>query len=378
MAIRERPVPAEGSPPPGTPDVTPVPPPAPPPASSYPWDRVLRWVDRRQQRITPLAVLGGVLKKSGEDQLGLLAAVMSNNGMLSLLPLLLLVISITGFIFRDDARAQQALLDAALTNFPGLGDQLRANIQALPGSGVAIVVGAVFLAWGALGFTRTAQVAMGEIWNVPRRLRPGFWPQLGRSIWALGMLALPTACTAVLTILGTSGFTLTVEVKTQSPLGVILAVVVAFLSLGVLLSLNFASHLLAFRALTPRVVATRHLWAGTVIFTIYWTALTAFGSALVANRLARANQLYGTIGFIIGLLFWIYLGAYGALMSAELNSVRANRLYPRTLFGLPATAADRRALRARARTEEMVPGEVVEVRFEEALPSGGDLPTDPY
>ena len=81
-----------------------------------------------------------------------------------------------------------------------LGDYLRASVQALPGSGVALLFGFVLLLWASLGFTKTAQVAMADVWGVPRRLRPGFWQLLGRSIWALGMLALPTALTATATV----------------------------------------------------------------------------------------------------------------------------------------------------------------------------------
>ena len=110
-------------------------------------------------------------------------------------------------------------------------------------------------------------------------------------------------------------------------------------------------------------MTTNKLVPGTVLFTVFWAALTAFGSVILTGRVARANQLYGTIGFIIGLIFWIYLGAYGALLSSELNAVRAMRLYPRTLFGPPSTAIDERALLSRARTEELVPGQVVEVRY---------------
>ena len=39
----------------------------------------------------------------------------------------------------------------------------------------------------------------------------------------------------------------------------------------------------------------------------------------LSSRLVRPNQLYGTIGFVIGLIFWIYLGACGSLLATKLN-----------------------------------------------------------
>jgi YihY family inner membrane protein len=340
-----------------------------PPAANHIWDRALRVVDRVQQGNPPLAVVGGVHKKGGEDQLGLLAAVMSHYGMLSVFPLLLLLVTVAGWIFRDDDAAQRAIVDAALENFPVLGEYLRASIRAIPGSGVAVLVGTVVLLWASLGFTKTAQVAMAEIWSVPRRLRPGFFPHLARSLWALAMLAIPTILTATITIVTTEVGGLSLPAL-PTWFEALLRYVLLGIGITVFLAINFSSHLLAFRALTPRIVPTRHLIPGTIGFTLFWVGVVAFGSTLLTNRLDRANQLYGTIGFVIGLIFWIYLGAYGALLSAEANVVRARHLYPRTLFGLPRTKADRRALRARASTEELVPGQVVEVRFD-------DLPPDP-
>ena len=90
---------------------------------------------------------------------------------------------------------------------------------------------------------------------------------------------------------------------------------VATIAVGI--GITFASHLLAFRALTPRTVHTRWLLPGAVLFTIFWTVITVFASILLTGRVAHANQLYGTIGFIIGLIFWIYLGSYGAVCCAR-------------------------------------------------------------
>jgi YihY family inner membrane protein len=343
-----------------------------PVAPSYPWDKALAWLDRHQAKLPPVAFGGAVLKKAGEDQVSLLAAVMSHFGMLSIFPLLLLLVTAAGYLFHDDDAAQQALIDAALDNFPVLGDYLRASVQALPGSGIALLFGLVLLLWASLGFTKAAQVAMADVWGVPRRLRPGFWQLLGRSVWALGMLALPTVLTATVTIV--TGWVADEDLFSVVPgwvqitAGTAAVAVAAAFFLGV----NFASHLLAFRALTPKSVGMREMIPGTILFTLFWTALTVFGSALISNRLVRANQLYGTIGFVIGLIFWIYLGAYGSLLSAEVNAVRSHRLYPRSLFGPPRTSIDRQALRERARTEELFPGQVVDVRFDEAIP-----PADP-
>jgi hypothetical protein len=67
----------------------------------------------------------------------------------------------------------------------------------------------------------------------------------------------------------------------------------------------------------------------------------------------------------LGLIAWLYLGAQLTVFAAELNVVKARRLWPRSLFGEPLVAADRQALGSLAETEERVPEEEVEVSFDE-------------
>ena len=64
--------------------------------------------------------------------------------------------------------------------------------------------------------------------------------------------------------------------------------------------------------------------------------------------IGRATDTYGLFATVIGLLSWLSLAAQLLLIAAELNAVRALRLWPRSLTG-PLTAADRRALEGYAR-----------------------------
>ena len=66
---------------------------------------------------------------------------------------------------------------------------------------------------------------------------------------------------------------------------------------------------------------------------------------------------------VIGLLTWIYLGAQVTLLGAEMNVVRARRLWPRALDPDRLMEADKRALRDHARVEERREEETVRVEF---------------
>ena len=63
-----------------------------------PIERVARAVDRTQQGFGPAAFVFGVMKKFGDDRAGSLAALIAYYGFLSLFPLLLLLVTVTGML----------------------------------------------------------------------------------------------------------------------------------------------------------------------------------------------------------------------------------------------------------------------------------------
>jgi len=77
-----------------------------------------------------------------------------------------------------------------------------------------------------------------------------------------------------------------------------------------------------------------------------------------------AGPTYGTFALVIGLLAWVHLGAVTVVLAAEVNTVRASRLWPRSLFGA-ARPEDQRTLRALAKTEERHDEQHVDVSFDD-------------
>src|SRR6266540_3622590 len=105
-----------------------------------------------------------------------LTTVVAHNAFLALFPLLLVVVTVLGFLLGRDSGFQQRVLGSAVAEFPIIGDQVQRNIHGLRGNGVGLVVGLLAFAWGARGLTQVAQHAMAEIWDIPSRQRP---PLLG-------------------------------------------------------------------------------------------------------------------------------------------------------------------------------------------------------
>jgi uncharacterized BrkB/YihY/UPF0761 family membrane protein len=137
--------------------------------------------------------------------------------------------------------------------------------------------------------------------------------------------------------------------------------------------LNVAMYVAVFRVLTPAVVKTGDLVPGAVLGGVAYSVLLTVGTGLVQHQLRHAQAVYGQFAFVLGLMSWLYLVAQVSLYAAEVNVVRARRLWPRSIVQPPLLDADQRVLRDIVHAEERRPEQHVGVRFE----SGDSAETTP-
>ncbi|WP_371477345.1 YihY/virulence factor BrkB family protein [Kitasatospora sp. NBC_00315] len=319
-----------------------------------------------------------VVYKFVEDQGSYLAALITYYGFLSLFPMLLLLVTVLGFALNGNARLQAEVLSSALGQFPVLGDQLGDNIHSLHGSGFALTVGIGGVLYGALGVAQATQNALNSIWAVPQHERPNPLVSRLRSLLLLVVLGLGVAVTTVLAALATSAHSYGAAVAWGVRGG------------GMLLSVavNAALIVLTFKALTARALPPAALWPEALAGAVVWQVLQAVGAYVVGHQLRGATATYGLFGIVLGLIAWLYLGAFTLVMCAESASVRHRGLHPRNLaapFSDDArlTRADRRAFTSYATAAAQKPFEEVRVRFDEPRPGraaeqeGPSHPPDP-
>jgi membrane protein len=204
---------------------------------------------------------------------------------------------------------------------------------------------------------RAAQSAMNGIWNVPRRRYPNFLLRRLRGLAWLFILGGGLLLASVV-----SGFAAAADTAWSGPAGVAASTPV-----------NMLLFLVGFRVLTVRDVPLRQLLPGAVLAALAWALLQWLGGWYVARQLSRASATYGTFALVIGLLSWLYLASTVTLLAAELNVVRARRLWPRSLAPPPLGRPDERALEGLAKQEERLPDQRVEVSFGDTDDGAGRL-----
>lgn len=314
----------------------------------------LKEFDRRQQQSRWLRVPVAVVKKFGDDGAGGLAALVAYYAFFSLFPLLLVAVTVLGFVLQGDPSAQKSVEQSVLGQFPVIGDQIRN--KTLEGHTFALVIGVLTALLAGLGVTQGAQNALNQVWAVPRKRRPNFLGSRLRSLmllFSLGGLFLLGTLASGLVSGGLSGVVLSV-------FGILVSI-----------AINFVLFEVSFRVLTAIDVPWRALVPGAVFAAIGWEILQVGGGLYVHHVVSKASSTYGFFALVIGVLAWLHLGAQLTLFGAEINVVLARRLYPRSLFGPPDTVADKETLRALAEVEERHDEEQIEVEFQ---PPGADPP----
>jgi len=258
------------------------------------------------------------MKKFGEDRAGDMAALIAYYGFFSLFPLLLVLVSVLGFVLQGNPSLQKSILDSALAQFPVIGEQLREHYESLTANGVVMGIGTATALWAGLGVTRAAQRAMNTVWGVPLEQRPTFLASRARGLLMLVVLGSITVTALLLSGLGTATGELGAALRLLGFLG----------SLG----LNIVLFLLAYRVLTVRHLSWADVLPGAVAGAVLWTGLQLVGTYVISHQVRRATPIYGTFAVVIGVLVWIWVGAQVTVLCAEVNAVRVQRLWPRSVL----------------------------------------------
>jgi membrane protein len=307
--------------------------------------RPLRAFDRYQQRHESLAVPVAVVRKFGDDDGADLAALIAYRAFFSLFPLLLVLTTVLGYVLAGNPDLRQEAVDSTLGQFPVIGDQIR--LSSLEGSGVALAVGIVGSLWAGFGVVLATEAALDRVWAVPRRDRPGFLASRLRALILLVVLgSLTVASTLASGLVGGGAGVL-------GPLG----------GIAVAVGLNLVVFGAVFSLLGRRSAPLSSLLPGTVLAAACWSALQLVGGYFVSHQVRSATPTYGTFALVLGLLVWVQLGATLIVLSAELNAVRARRLWPRSLLGVEREE-DEQAKRAPVESEERDERQHVSVDFE--------------
>ena len=258
-----------------------------------------------------------------DDNASSMGAALAFYTLFSIAPLLLVVLSITGFVFGLEAARGE--IAGQLQNL--MGEQSAMAVQALlqnvnkPEEGlIATVVGVLLLLVGATSVFGELQNSLNRIWRSPERPKVnGLFAILKERLLSIGM------------ILGV-GFILMVSLLFSAALSAIGEWYSPHFDEWVLL-LNIFNVVLYFVVTTamfaliyklmPRVkIHWSEVWLGAIITAI----LFAMGKFLIGLYIGKSaiTSGFGAAGSLVALLIWVYYSAQIFLLGAEFTWTYSN------------------------------------------------------
>lgn len=253
---------------------------------------------RRARRIVQAAARAH--KRFGEVQGGGLAATLTLAAFLSLFPLLLLGVAVTGFIAAGRADLNETVISTlGLTG--DAGRFVTSTIESAAESReAASLIGLGGLLWSGLGVAGALQSVYDSVWQISGR---GWRDKVVGLLWLAG---------AALVFVASIGATALLQfVPLAAPVGVLLGVAV-----------NTGLFLWASMVLPNRPAPWRELFPGALFGGICLEILSVVGGIYVPRAVASSSALYGSLGVIFAMLAWLAIFARVVVYSAVMNVLR--------------------------------------------------------
>lgn len=257
-----------------------------------------------------------VVRKYSDDRAGRLTAQISHSAFLSVFPMLLVLLTVVGIVLDGHRSLQDDVIDSALRQFPVIGADLKNNIHELAThNDLALLVGLLWLIYGSMRLSRSAQVMMAVVWEVHRDELPRFWHWIPRAIGFLAVVGVGFVAGGALIGFAAFGH---------------LGMASAWVGLVASLAVNFLMFWGGFAVIIKIPSGKRTVWPGAVIAGAGWTLLQFAGAQLVNHQLRHLSNLYGTFATVLGLIWWLALAAMLTVLAAEFNVVLTRHLWPRS------------------------------------------------
>jgi membrane protein len=260
-----------------------------------------------------------------QDKAPQLGAALAYYTVFSLAPLVLVLLAIIGFLFRDDPAGAWNKITQQMSYFLDPSAlQVVQNIAqkaSQPGkSMIATIIGVALALFGASGVFGQLQDALNTIWGVKAKPGTGIWGFLRARFLSFAMVA--GICFLLLVSLAIEALLKGFSHYVQSvvPGGIVIALTVYLVFDFAVVVLLFA---MIFKFLPDVKIQWRDVWIGAVMTAIFFgIGKWALGLYLSSGA---AGSAYGAASSLITLLLWVYYSSQILLFGAEFTQVYSDR-----------------------------------------------------
>jgi len=260
-----------------------------------------------------------------QDKVPQLGAALAYYTVFSLAPLVLVLLSIVGVLFREDPAGAWNKLTQQMSYFldPSAVQVVQniAQSASQPGkSTIATIIGIALALFGASGVFGQLQDALNTIWGVKAKPGTGIWGILRVRFLSFTMVAgicflLLVSLTLESVLKGCSHY-----VQSILPGGIVVSLTVYLIFDFAVIVLLFA---MIFKFLPDVKIQWCDVWIGAVMTGLFFgIGKWALGLYLSSGA---AGSAYGAASSLITLLLWVYYSSQILLFGAEFTQVYADR-----------------------------------------------------
>ena len=284
-----------------------------------------------------------VLKETGtawdEDNVTRLAAALAYYTLLSIAPLIILAVAVTGLAFGEQAAREHIASELAGVVGASAADAIQsiAKNAHTPGTGVvSVAVGLLVLLFGASGVFGELQSALNTVWDVAPKPGRGIWGVIKDRFFSF-TLVVGVAFLLLVSLVVSACLTWLGQVFEQTLPGG--AAVWQVLNFAISFAVVTALFALMFKKLPDVNIRWRDVWVGAAVTAGLFT-LGKFGLGIYLGS-AGVSSAYGAAGSIVALVIWVYYSAQVLLVGAEFTEVYARRFGSRITPDDEAVAVER-------------------------------------
>ena len=260
-----------------------------------------------------------------DDKVPQLGAALAYYTVFSLAPLILLLLAIVGFLFRNDPAGAWQKVTEQMSYFLDKSaiDVVQGIAQkaSQPNKGVlATGIGILLALFGASGVFGQLQDALNTIWGVKTKPGVGIMGFIRSRFLSFAMVAGVCFLLLVSLVFESVLKSFSRYVQAMFPGGIVIALVVYSIFDLAVVVLLFAS---IFKFLPDVKIQWRDVWIGAVMTAIFF-AIGKWALGLYLGS-GTASSAYGAASSLITLLLWIYYSSQILLFGAEFTQVYAAR-----------------------------------------------------
>ncbi len=266
-----------------------------------------------KKRRARAAVPVQVIKDFQRHGMALYAGNFAYSAFLALFPLLLLVVSIVGFVFSFSPAVMQRVVDGikqALPEMPGAVDDMVDSIVRFRGAaGIFSLLG---LLWTVSKIAYAIQRGFERVWQMKER------SFVKKRLSAMGIMLL--LILFVIIGLGISFFSTQFLSRIGERAGRLVSVLT--LILGVLLGPAVSAFVFAvlYRTVPLRKPGWKEImWGAVSASVLLYVAEYLLG--IYFTRISKAQALYGSLGVVLGIVLWLYMVGIFIFLGAEIVHV---------------------------------------------------------